>query len=673
MWDGLVVGLLFAAAEAASAVATGRNLSAGYVLAVVGFDVGIGLVAATLGAAIRRLRKLGDDYVGRFLPLAGGLVLICALDKLSLAVTFRGSAVARGPAIVAVVLAGLFLASVPLFVRIVRTRQAGASTVLSLALVVAALIGVRHLGRSLARLLSRPSDLAAAGLLVAIMVAALVIQDRWLSRPRPAVARWVPIAAIAASFAIVTMAVAAAHASDERRWRTQDDRPAGRPRSNILFRRPNVLLISIDTLRADSLSVYGYERDTTPNLRALAEQSLVFTHAVSPGTWTVPGHAAMLTGYFPGSLGSLALHTGLPANVVTLAERLHDAGYRTGAVVANAGALDHRMGWAQGFDSYDDAAGREFGYLPLLNTAVWSFPRLFALAAAPTRKADEVNAAALGWLDKDAGSAFFLFINYMDVHDPYMPPEPWTDRYPGRRTFLPDPVQAVLRGQRDLTSAEMRHFRAVYDGAVAFVDDQVGRLVRRLDALGVLDDTVVIITSDHGEFLGEHRLFHHVVGPFEPVHRIPLIIRYPRAARRGVEHGWVQLVDIVPTVLDVLGLPSEGNLDGGVLPHVTHPILIQQAPNSEYGRLYGRGFDVGYTGIYAGPHKLVAFDDGSRRLFDVVEDPQEREDVRARQLEVATVLGASLNEANATHPRRTHAFVLPPEVQERLRAGGYVQ
>jgi arylsulfatase A-like enzyme len=311
------------------------------------------------------------------------------------------------------------------------------------------------------------------------------------------------------------------------------------------------------------------------------------------------------------------------------------------------------------------------GYGPLLHTALQWFPLAHARATEPPRTAEEINRSALAWVRLEESAPFFLFLNYMDAHAPYMPPDPWLDRYPGRLSILLSPPPAVLAGDRDLTDEKLRHYRATYDGAVAYVDDQIGDLLARLGAEGRLENALVIVTSDHGEFLGEHGLLQHIVGPYDPVHRIPLLVRYPRAARQGVEHGWVQLVDIVPTVLDVAGLAATSPVDGEVLPRVKHPILIQQFPvlrtirrTSHSGR--------GYTGMYDGPWKLVAFDDGTSLLFDVEADPAEEHDLWALDPARARVMRANLEEANRRFPRRPGPSTTRRDLEERLKAGGYV-
>jgi arylsulfatase A-like enzyme len=282
-----------------------------------------------------------------------------------------------------------------------------------------------------------------------------------------------------------------------------------------------------------------------------------------------------------------------------------------------------------------------------------------------------VNRVALAWLGDRPGGPFFLFLNYMDTHEPFMPPPEWLDRFPGRRTFLVDPVPAILRGRRELRPEEALHYGALYDGAVAYVDEQIHRLLSQLAQAGRLDDTLVIVTSDHGEFLGEHGLLLHGIGPYDPVHRVPLLIRYPRASSRGIEDAWVGLVDIVPTILSVVGRPAT-DLDGGTLPRVSHPALIQNAPNAAVEGL-AQAQARGYTGLYEGSWKLVDFHDGSRLLFNLDRDPGETRDLSAVEAQRATAMQMRLKVINEKQGRRLPPSLADPDLLERLGAAGYLR
>jgi arylsulfatase A-like enzyme len=359
---------------------------------------------------------------------------------------------------------------------------------------------------------------------------------------------------------------------------------------------------------------------------------------------------------------------------LTLAERLSLAGYRTGAIVANAGYLHRGMGWSRGFSYYSDEPNRLFGYVPSPGHTMLSwFPIPFARLTSPWLSAEEINRRAYEWLSVESEAPFFLFLNYMDTHGPYVPPEPWPDHYPGRLDFLLDPRHSVLRGERDLTPLEAGHYRALYDGAVSYVDSQIGDLLHHLVGWGLMDDTMVVVTSDHGEFFGEHRLFEHAIGPYEPVHRVPLLVRFPRGIRRGTVDHRVQLIDIVPTVLDALGLPVPNDLDGEVLPSITHPIVVEQAPNLLAGRRYGRGLGRGYRALYEQSWKLVAFDDESVLLFDLDSDPGEYHDQAASRPDRASAMHARLREFSAANRPQQASSPLSEEAAARLRAVGYLQ
>jgi arylsulfatase A-like enzyme len=666
--EGLVVGLFLAATESVAAVLTGRGLGLSYLVLLVSFDLALGAAASASAVVARRtLGWRSGDYADRFVPVAAIMIGAFLADKAVTAVIFGGRRMALVAAAFAGALGIFFFFARRVLQQLTRTASAELSCLLSLAILAPALVGARVLARSMGRAVRSPPMMVEALLLIGFVTVALVAQDRWLAnhRLRGAFAWLILVPLVAVTGALALTKVRVFEVLVPSAGRSSPVRPAPPL-------RPNVLLISVDTLRADHVSVYGYERATTPNLARLAAESLVFTHALSPGTWTLPGHVAMLTGRFPGPLGAMVWTGSVPHDTPLLAELLRTAGYRTAAVVGNSLFLDHRLGWNRGFDFYSDEARRRVGYQPLVRAPLEWFPRPFARATAPWRDAEEVNRSVLAWLAAGGDGPFFLFVNFADTHAPYMPPDPWPDRYPGRLSILMNPVPAVMAGARELTDLESRHYRALYDGAVAYVDAQIGVLLGRLAALGLLDDTIVIVTSDHGEFLGEHHLFNHAVGPYEPVHRVPLLIRYPRGSRRGTEQGWVQLVDIVPTVLAAVGLRLSIPFDGEVLPHVNHPILIQQA--SMGGTVWrGRQAGRGYVGMYEGPWKMVTFDQGPSLLFNVETDPDERREVAFAGDPHASAMRERLDEASRRFPRRERPSLPSRELEEQLKAGGYIR
>jgi arylsulfatase A-like enzyme/Flp pilus assembly protein TadD len=283
-----------------------------------------------------------------------------------------------------------------------------------------------------------------------------------------------------------------------------------------------VVLVSIDTLRADALGSYGNPRDTTPALDAIARDGTRATECIAPSPITLPSHATLLTGLHPLTHGVLANGYGaLAADVETLAERLQHAGWSTGAVVAS-GILRARYGLAQGFDRYRD---------DLFATA----PGVTSGRGIAEARADVVTDAALAWLTERAEEErVFLFLHLIDPHAPYDAPGAFGER------FRDEP----------------------YLGEVAFADAQVGRLVDALDQRGWLDETLLVVTSDHGEHLGAHGLPTHGFYLYDEVLRIPLLLRGPGIAAGGVIDAPTTLADIVPTVLEATGLAADGELQG---------------------------------------------------------------------------------------------------------------
>ena len=284
----------------------------------------------------------------------------------------------------------------------------------------------------------------------------------------------------------------------------------------------NLLLVTLDTVRSDHLGCYGDAAAETPHLDALARQGVRFARASSPVPLTLPSHTTILTGLLPPHHGTRNNGTApLAAGIPTLATVLAGAGYRTAAFVA-AFVLDHRFGLNRGFAVYDDEIERPADASWLLEAQ---------------RPGDQVVDRALGWLAAADPRPFFLWVHLYDAHAPYNPPSPYRERHPGRP----------------------------YDGAIAFDDAQVGRLLAALASRGLDDRTVVAIAADHGESLGEHGELTHGLLLYEPVLSVPLLLRAPGLAARRVDTP-VSLVDLAPSLAGLLRQPLPpppgGALDG---------------------------------------------------------------------------------------------------------------
>ena len=296
-------------------------------------------------------------------------------------------------------------------------------------------------------------------------------------------------------------------------------------------KHPGILLISIDTLRPDHTSAYGYGRPTTPVLDSLAREGALFAHAVSTSNWTLPAHMSLLTGLYPSGHGVEEQHDGLDPSIRTLAEALSESGYATAGFTSHT-YLDARYGFARGFEHYETVVDR---------------------------RAEEVSRRAVDWLASRETEPFFLFLHYFDPHWDYGPPEPHVRRFgavnPAHGTL--DHLFPYFDRERAMPAQTLQDVLALYDAEIAYTDSQIGHVLDRLRDLGRLDSTVVVVVSDHGEEFGEHGSFGHGTHLHGEVTRIPLLVRYPPLVPRGERRtGVASLVDIPATVLSLAGLES---------------------------------------------------------------------------------------------------------------------
>jgi arylsulfatase A-like enzyme len=335
----------------------------------------------------------------------------------------------------------------------------------------------------------------------------------------------------------------------------------------------------------------------------------------------------------------------LAESAVTMAELLRDRGYRTAAFVANFSYLYRGFGVAQGFGRYDDRPALLFRLRPAALKVAQQVRPGFCLA--PFRSAWEINAAGLAWLDSaPRGRPVFLFLNYMEPHQPRLAPAPY-DRWSRE---LPEAARLARRDLyyelmvRDLSEAERLFIEANYDGQVAAMDEALGALLAALRARGRYENALVIVTSDHGEFLGEHaQLGHSGQMLYEPVLHVPLVVKFPGATRpRGIASTPVQLVDLLPTVLAATGAPPAPGIQGEVLPHVTHPSIAEEDINPHLASHYGEQYDRSIRVLYDGSYKLITTSRGARMLFDLARDPEEQTNLAARESERAAALAQKL-------------------------------
>jgi arylsulfatase A-like enzyme len=401
---------------------------------------------------------------------------------------------------------------------------------------------------------------------------------------------------------------------------------------------PNVLLLILDTARALSMSVNGYERPTSPELERFARKGVVFLDAQAPSSWTLPSHAGMFTGRLPHQL-STGFRAGLDSTYPTLAEALRDAGYHTAGFVANLHYASRDFGLNRGFLRYEDY-GISFGEM-FLNSSVGrylaihpGFRRLVGYYDILGRKkAETINHHLLGWLNQRGNNRpFFAFVNYYDAHEPYLPPAEFDRKFASdiqRKPYLTD---QSIRGARRLvklqmTPAEIRREHEAYAASIAYLDHQIGMLLDSLEVRGILKNTLVIITSDHGEQFGEHGMFVHGNSLYQPLVNVPLIMSLPRAVPENrVVRGPLNLRDIATTVMDLTGTEGGDRFDGHSLRRfwdstqdpVGEPLLLEVITT---GKPSGKVEEL--RAVRLGSLEYIRHQDGREELYDLAADPGE--------------------------------------------------
>ena len=370
--------------------------------------------------------------------------------------------------------------------------------------------------------------------------------------------------------------------------------------------RPNVIVYLVDTLRADHLGVYGYDRDTSPLLDRWARGSTVFDNTYAPSSWTKPSMVTLFSGLDAISHGAEDRLDRIPADVPLLAERLKALGYSTLGAVTNPNVLPH-WGFDRGFDLYRDLDSVGNG--------------------TPANRVTEFVEQHLEQLVQS--QPFLLYLHVVDPHFPYQPPPPFDSRFPSSRA-----VPANMSVDR-------------YDGEIAFVDAQFGRIVDLLQQRGLDDRSMTIFTSDHGEELWEHGRLGHGSTLYQEVMRVPLLIRFPQGRFAGIRvAARTSLADLFPTVLRALGeSPGEG-LDGRDLA----PVITGGATDTEERDLFLSLRTSGQNGhrvrgVLSGPFKYLkrTSPEVNEALFDLLQDPTESKDISADEQPLQARLAASLN------------------------------
>lgn len=441
-----------------------------------------------------------------------------------------------------------------------------------------------------------------------------------------------------ASAAIVFLVILCAGCKKKRMDETSDFKAFLSALKPLEIENMNIVIFTIDTLRADHLECYGYEKVKTPNIDRLADEGIRFEYNIAQAPLTLPSHSTIFTGTYP-------LYHGIRDNGgfylddkhVTLAEVLKNKGFSTGAFVA-AFVLDSRWGLDQGFDFYYDN----------FDLTKYRRPSLDAVQ----RRGEEVLEEAYQWIEKQSQGRFFAWIHLYDPHTPYDPPEPYKSQYMDRQYGL-------------------------YDGEIAYVDRLMGEFRQFMENRGLLEKTVIIFTADHGESLGEHQESAHGFFIYDAAVRIPLIFRFPERRFAGqVVTQQVRSLDILPTVLDIIGEESpecvQGeSLLGLILGRDERPDL------PAYSETYWPNYHYGWSELKSyrtGQYKFI--DAPKPELYDIIADPGELNNLISAQAAFARKmekdLAALLDNFSAEGIEETGPRGIDQDSLEKLQALGYI-
>jgi arylsulfatase A-like enzyme len=411
---------------------------------------------------------------------------------------------------------------------------------------------------------------------------------------------------------------------------------------------PNVLLIVLDTVRADHLSPYGYGRDTTPHLARLAREGIRFEQARAAAPWTLPSHATMFTGRWHHEHRASRFRP-MDPELPTLAEFLRDHGYVTGGFVANTFFCNSWFGLDKGFLHYEDyeettrvslvetLRNAALGRVVLDGVDMVLGTRL-SVHGGDRKDAAQLNGAALAWLDRNPGRPFFAFLNYFDAHSPYQPPA-GSGRHFGRKPESPAERRMIKDWDRidkhKLSPAEVELARDAYDACIAYLDDRLAALLDALRRRDRLRNTLIVVTSDHGEEFGEHGLFGHAQSLYRPELHVPLLIVDPRGSDRG--HSVpepVSLRNLPATVVSLLGLdarspfPGTPLLRGGESPSPgADPVLAEADPAVQFPHSRAPAKRGPMHSLVADGRVYIRNADGREELYDLESDPDELRDL----------------------------------------------
>lgn len=420
-----------------------------------------------------------------------------------------------------------------------------------------------------------------------------------------------------------------------------------------------LVLISIDTLRPDHLGAYGHVRKTSPNLDALGARGVVFEDASTTAPWTLPAHSSMLTGFYPEQTRARTIQEVLAENIPTIAETLVDAGYRT-AGLGNVIWFRPYRGLNRGFEKWE----------------------LHPEDESAEGAAEHITDFGIEFLEQSAGERSFLFLHYFDVHSPYH------SRPAFERAFLPSDFRdkskvdgttmqlgLLGKGHGEFSEQEREETRKLYDAGILQLDDELGRLFRFIDERFGYDDTLVIVTSDHGEAFFEHGKFTHGQDQYQEQLRVPLIVRGGPVPGGLRVDSPTSIIDIAPTIFAAARVAPRSAVPGvDLASYWKAPTTVRDDRVLFSQSAPGPDKDV-IRMVRRGRLKLIInVETGQRELYDVEADPTEHEDLSRVRPELAGELYALMDRFfDRPDERQPNTLELDPETVERLRKLGYIE
>ncbi len=475
-------------------------------------------------------------------------------------------------------------------------------------------------------------------------------------------------------------------------------------------KKPNILFISVDSLRADHMSLYGYKKETTPNLCRLAEKSVVFDHAISAAAWTGASVSSMLTGLYPVSHGFTNARYYLDDDIPTVAERLSAVGYST-AIFSNNLYITDKTGLTRGFDDYyykgvvQSGPGNRAGKKSRLSVPLSLSQRMiikdildFYRPINGLQRDDgayATNKSIRHHILNHGDKPFFIFVHYQEPHSIYFPPLPYRRRYFSGSWFsqyqyLDFDHIGFFAGRKQFSQNEINAYTELYDGEIAYLDYRLGQLFDWLADSKTLDDTLIIFTADHGESMGENGYLWHAFCIYNGLIRVPLMIRYPEWFPKAQNNSdLIQNVDLVPTICEGLNIPWDYKNERqgqSFLKGSTRESALCQYDNPErmVDRWLARRKDIdknefkqffrSLTSIQTHKEKLIHSSDHRHEFFNLEQDPSESvnrySDDKERALEMEKRLDEWLGSLKP-HVANSQQEDFDKETWEKMKALGY--